>query len=143
MFDGWPDEALSFYEGLEADNSKAYWVAHKATWESAVRAPMLALSASVAEEFGELVAFRPYRDVRFSKDKSPYKTAMGAMTEGDGGELFYVEVAAAGLMAASGMYHMATDQLARHRAAIDDDAHGAELEGIVAALEAAGYTLGA
>ncbi|MPY91651.1 MAG: TIGR02453 family protein [Acidimicrobiia bacterium] len=142
-FSGWPSEALAFYEGLEADNSKAYWTANKATYEEAVRAPMDALSAAVADEFGELVVFRPYRDVRFSKDKTPYKTAIGAVTEGEGGEVYYVEFSAAGLVAASGLYHLAPDQLERHRAAIDDDALGTELEGIVARLEAAGYTIGA
>ena len=82
VFNGWPAEALEFYEGLEADNSKAYWTANKAVYETAVRQPLDALSATIADEFGELVVFRPYRDVRFAKDKSPYKTAMGALTEG-------------------------------------------------------------
>jgi uncharacterized protein (TIGR02453 family) len=142
-FSGWPAEALEFYEGLEADNSKAYWTANKAVYEVAVRQPMDALSATVADEFGELAIFRPYRDVRFAKDKTPYKTAIGAMTEGEGGEIYYVEFSSAGLMAAAGYYHMASDQLERHRAAIDEDESGAELVGIVAALETAGYTLGA
>jgi uncharacterized protein (TIGR02453 family) len=142
-FRGWPPEALAFFEGLEADNSKAYWTAHKATYDDAVRAPMDALSDSVAADYGELVVFRPYRDVRFSKDKSPYKTACGALTEAEGGEICYVEISATGLMAASGYYHMASDQLERHRAAIDEDDSGEELVGIVADLEAAGYAIGA
>ena len=79
-FRGWPAEAITFYEGLEADNSKTYWTANKDVYESAVVAPFRALSDEVAEMFGLLRLFRPYRDVRFSKDKSPYKTGQGAAT---------------------------------------------------------------
>lgn len=77
-FDGWPEEALEFYEGLAADNSKAYWTAHKAVYEDAVLRPMTGLLEELAAEFGEAKIFRPYRDVRFSADKSPYKTHIGA-----------------------------------------------------------------
>src|ERR1051325_11884594 len=75
-FRGWPAEALEFYEGLEADNSKTYWTAHKTVYDEKVHAPMLALLAELEPEFGAGKIFRPYRDVRFSADKSPYKTAI-------------------------------------------------------------------
>ena len=117
MFTGFPVAALDFYEDLEADNSKAFWAAHKAVYDDCVRGPMLALLAELEEEFGEGKAFRPYRDVRFSKDKSPYKTAAGAVTEGEGGEHYYVQISAEGLMIGSGYYRMAPDQLARFREA--------------------------
>ncbi|MEV5414538.1 DUF2461 family protein [Thermopolyspora sp. NPDC052614] len=77
-FEGFPDEALVFYERLEADNSKTYWTAHKHLYEEAVRAPLQALADELAGEFGAASLFRPYRDVRFDKDKSPYKTHQGA-----------------------------------------------------------------
>jgi uncharacterized protein (TIGR02453 family) len=142
-FSGWPPEALVFYEGLAADNSRAYWTDHKATYEEAVKGPMLALAAEVAEEFGELHIFRPYRDVRFSRDKAPYKTAIGAVTEGEKGEMYYVQLSAEGLLAASGYYAMAADQLARFRQAVDDDELGPDVAARCADLVAAGYTLGA
>jgi hypothetical protein len=44
-FKGWPDTALAFYEGLEADNSKAYWLDHKEVFERDVKGPMDALMA--------------------------------------------------------------------------------------------------
>ena len=91
-FRGWPAEAGSFYEGLEADNSKTYWAAHKDVYESAVVAPFRALSDEIADDFGPLHLFRPHRDVRFSKDKSPYKTAQGAVTESEGGAIYYVSL---------------------------------------------------
>jgi uncharacterized protein (TIGR02453 family) len=142
-FTGWPPEAIAFYEGLGADNSKTYWTAHKQTYELAVRGPMLALAAAVEDEFGPLQLFRPHRDVRFSKDKSPYKTATGALTEGEGGEMFYVQISAEGLMAGSGYYMMAPDQLARFREAVDDDERGPAVVKICDDLVAAGFTLGA
>ena len=74
-FKGWPDAALEFYVGLEADNSKAYWHAHRATYDECVKAPFLELSSVIAREFGKLHVFRPNRDTRFSKDKAPYKTS--------------------------------------------------------------------
>jgi uncharacterized protein (DUF2461 family) len=78
MFRGWPAEALEFYEGLEADNSKAYWNAHKEDYETVVLSPMKAILAELAPEFGDGKVFRPNRDVRFSTDKSPYKTHIGS-----------------------------------------------------------------
>lgn len=127
-FAGWPAEAIEFYEGLEADNSKSYWQAHKDVYEGEVKAPMEALLAELAPEFGEGRIFRPNRDLRFSPDKSPYKTAMGAMV-GDAG---YVQISARGLGAGSGYYMMASDQLDRYRRAVADDGTGGELSGIVA-----------
>jgi len=129
-FEGWPEAAVEFYVGLEADNSKAYWTAHKQTYESEVRAPMLALLEELEGEFGAGHLFRPYRDTRFSADKTPYKTNIAAMV-GDRG---YVALAADGLTAGCGVYHMSSGQLACYRAAVDASDSGAELEEIVARL---------
>ena len=77
-FRGWPAEALEFYEGLEADNSKAYWTSHKAVYQEQVLRPMEELLEDLVSEFGSSKIFRPYRDIRFSNDKTPYKTHIGA-----------------------------------------------------------------
>lgn len=82
MFQGWPAEAVEFYQGLEADNSKVYWQAHRGSYDDHVRRPMEQLLAELGTEFGEGRIFRPYRDVRFSADKSPYKTAIAATLSG-------------------------------------------------------------
>ena len=76
-FAGIPLRACEFYAGLEADNSRAYWTAHKATYERDVKGPLTALAELAAPEFGEPKLFRPHRDVRFSADKSPYKDHQG------------------------------------------------------------------
>jgi uncharacterized protein (TIGR02453 family) len=125
-FTGWRVEALEFFEGLEADNSKAYWERNKAAYESLIRAPMEALVAELSPGGGGRI-FRPYRDIRFSKDKTPYKTNIAAMVD-DG----YVQVSADGLAAGAGMWEMAPDQLERYREAIDRNASGRKLERIVA-----------
>jgi len=131
VFRGWKVEALEFFEGLEADNSKPYWEAHKDDYLTLVRAPMEELLADLESAWGESHVFRPYRDIRFSRDKTPYKTAIGA-TVGDG----YVQLDAHGLAAGCGMWGMASDQLDRYRAAVDDDRSGKKLEQIVAAARA-------
>ncbi len=141
-FEGFPPAALAFYAGLRADNTKAYWEAHRHVWEDAARRPMLALIAVLADEFGPFRVFRPYRDVRFSRDKAPYKDHLGAVGERPGGTAHYVHLSAAGLLAATGHYVMAGDQLERFRAAVADDRHGTELERIIARLEAAGLAVG-
>jgi uncharacterized protein (TIGR02453 family) len=132
-FNGWPEEALDFYEGLEADNTRSYWLAHREVYETQVRGPMDELLAELAPEFGPAKIFRPYRDVRFSKDKSPYKTAIGAVI-GDG----YLQLSARGLAAGNGMYGMAPDQLERYRQAVAGDVTGTELERIVSAVRGQG-----
>jgi uncharacterized protein (TIGR02453 family) len=135
-FHGWPAEALDFYEGLVADNSKAYWTANKAVYDEKVAGPMRELVEELAPEFGEPKIFRPYRDVRFSKDKSPYKTNIGAVV-GDG----YIQLSADGLAAGSGMYAMAPDQLDRYRRAVASDGTGEELERVIAGVERHGVTV--
>ena len=76
-FTGFPVAALDFYDDLEVDNTKSFWEKHKAVYDEAVKGPMTALCAALAPEFGEAKVFRPYRDVRFAKDKTPYKTNVG------------------------------------------------------------------
>jgi uncharacterized protein (TIGR02453 family) len=127
-FGGWPEEALDFYVGLEADNSKSYWTSNKAVYQEKVLRPMEELVEQLAIEFGEPKIFRPYRDIRFSPDKTPYKTHIGATIGGTG----YVQLSAEGLAAGAGMWRMEPARLTRYRQAVADDKSGAELERIVA-----------
>jgi len=133
-FRGWSDKALDFYRRLEAENNRTFWTANRATYDAEVKAPFEALSDLVADEFGPLKVFRPNRDLRFSKDKSPYKTRCYAVGEGSGGESFYVEISAGGLVAGSGYWMMAGDQLTRYREAVDTEKTGSELEQIIATV---------
>jgi uncharacterized protein (TIGR02453 family) len=130
-FTGFPREALSFYVGLRQDNSKAYWEANKDVWTEQVLVPMQALLAELDDAYGPFHRFRPYRDTRFSKDKSPYKTQIAAYGEGEGGTAHYFHLSADGLMVLSGYYRMMPDQIARFREAVAD-ARGDELPALIA-----------
>jgi len=141
-FQGFTAEALDFYEDLEADNTKSFWTAHKDVWERAVRDPMAALTAELAQEFGDAKIFRPYRDVRFSKDKTPYKTHHGASCDlGASAAGVYVQVSAEGLLVAGGCYETSPDQVERFRLAVDDQRSGRALARIVENLRDAGHTI--
>jgi uncharacterized protein (TIGR02453 family) len=103
----------------------------------------LELADAVEKRYGPLRMFRPQRDTRFAKDKTPYKTAAAAMTETDGGASFYVQLSATGLFVGSGMYHLAPDQLERWRAGVDNAKTGAAIERVVADLRAKKYEISA
>lgn len=136
-FHGWPVESLEFYEGLEADNSKAYWTDHKTVYESHVHEPMSELLAELADEFGDGKIFRPYRDMRFSADKSPYKTNIGATLSRGG----YIQLSVQGLAAGTGYYMMAPDQIDRYRKAVNDERTGTQLQRTLSALEKQGIEI--
>ncbi len=138
-FTGIPVAALDFYEDLEADNTKSFWTAHKHVYDQAVKAPVEALAAALAPEFGTPKFFRPYRDVRFSKDKTPYKTHQGVWF---GESSAYFHISAAGLFVAAGYWDTSPAQVDRLRRAVADDVAGAELERALAAVTKAKMEVG-
>lgn len=140
-FTGFPVEAIEFYEQLGADNSKAFWAENKQRFVDDVKTPMSELTEAL-DDFGPFHMFRPHNDLRFSKNKPPYKTHQGAYGESEGGTGHYVQFSADGLMAGAGYYAMARDQLRRFRDAVVADATGEEIAGLVATAEARGYTVG-
>ena len=142
VFTGFPPEALDFYDDLEMDNSKTFWAAHKDVYERAVKTPMLALTAALEKEFGPAKVFRPYRDVRFAKDKTPYKTHQGAFVAAGPATGWYIQVSAPGVRVGVGYYHADAERLGRIRDAIADDRRGAELEKILRNLERKGWERG-
>jgi uncharacterized protein (TIGR02453 family) len=138
-FSGIPIAALDFYEDLEADNSKVYWTAHKHIYDDSVRAPIEALVLELTDEFGPGKFFRPYRDVRFSRDKRPYKDHQGVWFSES---RRYFHISAAGLFVGGGYYEMASDQIARLRRAIDEDITGSALLTAIQTAEKAKLTVG-
>jgi uncharacterized protein (TIGR02453 family) len=145
-FQGFPVAALDFYDDLEVDNTKSYWEKHKATYESDVKAPMIALVTALAPEFAldrqSYKVFRPYRDVRFAKDKTPYKTNQGAYVAVAPATGWYVEISARGVRTGGGCYDMSGERLAAFRDAVADDKRGPQLSRITAKLTRAGWELG-
>jgi uncharacterized protein (TIGR02453 family) len=138
-FDGFPATAFEWFAGLERDNSRTYFTAHRDVYERDVREALEDLLMELAGDFGsDVTVFRQHRDVRFSKDKSPYKTrTYGVVRAPAGAAGFYVEVSRLGLFAGTGYYQLAADQLERYRAAVLQD--GRDVSGIVDGLEAEGF----
>ena len=141
-FTGFPVAALDFYDDLEMDNTKSFWEAHKAVYADAVAAPMKALTTALEPEFGAPKVFRPYRDVRFSADKTPYKTEQGAIASAPGGAGYYVRLGSDGLVTGGGYMHGMPDQVARYRAALDAEGSGADLVAVVDTLRRKGFQIG-
>jgi len=138
-FTGIPVAALDFYEDLEADNTKSFWTAHKHIYDEQVKAPLEALATALEPEFGAPKFFRPYRDVRFAKDKTPYKTHQG-MWFGESAR--YLQISAAGLFVAAGYWDTSSAQVDRLRRAVADDVSGAALLRAVASVQKAKFDLG-
>jgi uncharacterized protein (TIGR02453 family) len=99
---------------------------------------MEALLAELEPEFGASKLFRPYRDIRFSADKSPYRTNCSAMVGGHG----YVALMADGFYVGAGNHVFEPESLKRFREAVASDATGPELARIVKAIERKGYEVG-
>ena len=135
-FGGFGPSATRFYEELAANNTREWFHANRRWYEDDVRAPLEHLLADLAGEFGEGKVFRPNRDTRFSKDKSPYKTAAAAVIErsGDGAHSLYLQLSAEGLMVAGGAYMLPSHLLAPMRAALDDAPARPQLARIVGGL---------
>ena len=141
-FGGFPVAALDFYDDLEVDNTKSFWEAHKQVYAESVKAPFQALAAALEPEFGPMKIFRPYRDVRFAKDKTPYKTHQGGFVRAGEATGWYVELSPRGVRTGGGFYDASGPRLAAYREAVAHDRVGPELEGMLSALEAAGFEIG-
>jgi len=140
-FEGFGPDVRIWFEGLQADNSKAYFAARRPFFEEAIRGQMEALLTELSGKFGGQVRmFRQNRDIRFSPDKSPYKTNTYGLIYGSGiaAQGLYASISADGLVAGSGYHVMARDQLDRYRVAVADDRRGPELVKLVARAEKAG-----
>src|ERR1700712_5102236 len=147
-FEGFGPQLLDFYDGRQVDNSKAYWLAHKAQYDEQIAGPLNALAAELEPGFGQAKVFRPYRDVRFSADKTPYKehASLGFFRGGSGlnggvGGLYF-QISPEGMLLAGGMYDPARDQLERFRDLQDDPKATKSLDALLPKLAAAGFPLG-
>jgi uncharacterized protein (TIGR02453 family) len=157
-FEGFADVRASFFRALAKHQSRDWFTAHRGEYESGWLEPMHALLGELSErieglfprrQLGEPKVFRIFRDVRFSRDKSPYKTHVaGAIPLGGSGVVpggpaaIYVHLGT-DVYVGAGHYSLDPAQLERYRAAVLDERRGAELARITARLTKAGFTLGA
>ena len=140
-FGGIPADAVAFYRELTATNTREWWAANADRYAAHVRGPIQDLLDRLADEFGEGTPYRPQRDLRFSRDKSPYKDHQGALVQATGGMGYYVQVSADGLLTGAGYLPKGPDQLVRLRAAVDAPATGQELDTLLDRLDEAGFDL--
>jgi uncharacterized protein (TIGR02453 family) len=143
-FDGFGPKVQKWFKGLEADNTKEYFSANREFFEESIRDQMDALLTELSEQFGgEVKMIRQNRDIRFSPDKSPYKTNTYGVLRGSdiAGQGLYASLSARGMVAGSGYHLMARDQLDRYREAVAEDGHGADLAKLTARAAQAGLEL--
>ncbi|GAA1470436.1 DUF2461 domain-containing protein [Microbacterium thalassium] len=138
-FSGLNPDAPAFYAELRENNTKEWWTANKDRYERNVRAPFEAIGDELAGEFGPVKIFRPYRDVRFSADKSPYKLAIGMVTRSS--PAHYLQLSEDGLMLGGGLYEATPAMLARFRAIVDDNRLVGDLEATLDEVGDAGFEL--
>lgn len=140
-FEGFGPDVPEWFRGLEANNTKEYFTAGRGFFEASIRGPMEALLTELSDKLGgEVKMFRQNRDIRFSLDKSPYKTHTYGVVCGSpvAPQGLYASISAHGLVAGSGYHAMARDQLDRYRDAVADDEHGPQLAKLLAKVLRAG-----
>ena len=157
-FAGFADRDGRFFRGLARNQRRDWFAAHRREYEDGWLEPMKALLAEVRERIdaffpqhplADPTVFRIYRDVRFAKDKSPYKTHIGGYVAiGGAGRgpsvpaALYVHIGATEVFVAAGQYMMDPGQLARFRDAVLDDRRGGALAAILRKLGRAGFAAG-
>jgi uncharacterized protein (TIGR02453 family) len=131
-FEGFPREGISFLRRLKKNNNREWFNKHKTEYEELVKFPMQTFISSMKQPMEKLAPeiqvdenrslFRIYRDTRFSKNKTPYKTHVAAVfhLKGHWEETagFYVHIEPGGVYVGGGIYMPDSDQLKRIRAAI-------------------------
>ena len=134
-FTGFLPEAIQFLADLAVNNERTWFQPRKRDYEQLLKEPLEALCVALAERFGDRgiplradparSPFRIYRDVRFSKDKSPYKTNVGAsfpwVGEGDRSAGGYFHIAPGEVFVGGGIWHPEPGKVAAFRHLVDHD----------------------
>lgn len=142
-FEGFGPDTLAFLRELHEHNEKRWFDANRERYERWLRGPMQALVTELEGLFGPGRLFRPNRDIRFSRDKRPYKESVAATVGGRNAVAArYLHLNREHLFVAAGAHRLDRDALVDYRRAVDAEASGAELVRIQEALAAKGYELG-
>jgi uncharacterized protein (TIGR02453 family) len=159
-FLGFPREGLDFLSSLAEHNNRAWFEDHKKTYVTALARPAQAFVVALGERLktieprlqydtrlnGSGSIYRIYRDIRFSKDKTPYKTHLDmAFWVGEDKKaspsLFGMRIEAQGGIALAGHYHFEDDFKSQFQTAVDDSSRGEALQSHLRDLKEAGYAI--
>jgi uncharacterized protein (TIGR02453 family) len=135
-FEGFGPGAFAFFKALARNNNREWFQPRKEAFERECLAPFKALTVALDPPHGASRITRIYRDVRLSKDKSPYQLHVSGIV----GDTF-LQISAEGLYVGTGLYMPDAAVLRAMREAIATEASGAELARLVKALRAKGYTV--
>lgn len=162
-FTGFPQEGLQFLADLAQNNNREWFQTHKQMYLDTIVAPAQAFVLAIGEGLQSISSgirydtrtngsgslMRIYRDVRFSKDKTPYKTNVGIVWwEGNGKKTeepgFYFGLDSSGAGTHAGLHGFSKGMLHAYRDAVVDDSLGNELAEILNTITQNGrYTLSA
>jgi uncharacterized protein (TIGR02453 family) len=140
-FTGFGPRALEVLRDIAAHNDRAWFAAHRDTYDEQVAGPLNELAAEVDGRLGEAKVHRPFRDVRFSKDKRPLKEQASMMVEPGTGRGYYLQLDVDGLFVAGGSWQPDREVLARFRALVDDGPAASGLQRVLKSLADKGFEL--
>lgn len=151
-FNGFPEAGISFLQDLAANNNRGWFEANRKLYKAALEAPgkefLAVMETDLTRHFdmpfkGKI--FRLHRDLRFSKDKTPYNTHLrmaffpqDSTKEGLG---FYFSLEAEGLILGGGVMGFSKPDLSAFRQAVVEDRSGTQIEDLLTALTADGFRL--
>jgi uncharacterized protein (TIGR02453 family) len=159
-FKGFSKQTIKFFKDLENNNTRQWFENNRGVFEEHVMNPaqeyVMRMGALLKPMCPKITAipkvdksiFRIYRDVRFSKDKIPYKTHLGIfLWEGPRKKLgnpgFYLQLDKSKILIAGGLYQLPPELLKPYRDAVSDPIKGAEVSKILKKmLKNPSYTLG-
>jgi uncharacterized protein (TIGR02453 family) len=143
MFEGFPKDGVLFLKELTDNNDKEWFADQKKRFKSQLEAPAKAFVAEMEDRLGEewnSKIFRIYRDVRFSKDKTPYNTHLRIGFTRDGEASLFFSLEPEELILGSGVYEFSKEALTRYREAVAGS-QGTELVTVIDDLQGQGFRL--
>ncbi len=160
-FKGFPKEGIAFLKELKLNNNRNWFNANKKIYTESLLIPAQSFVMDLGERLSEVFddirydtkatgngsIMRIYKDIRFSKDKTPYRTRLGIIFwEGTGKKMqhpgFHIGISDDMTVIQGGMYHFSKEILPKYRNAVASEESGCRLEEILMDLKNAGYEIG-
>lgn len=121
MFSGFPPDVFKFYGELEQNNNRDWWAENGWKYKEEILPMVRSFIDALDPIWQPMIVYRPYRQVRFSPNKDPYKTVCGIIGADPDGSLHYIQLSGNGILVARGTHLFSPDQQLRYYEAIDQD----------------------